>query len=150
LSMAKGFPARPATLPDARQRMSQWIERQGLARADLTIDNGSGLSHAERARTDVLVQLLRKAWRGPYAREVLESLPIAGEDGTLSARFTGPDARGNAFLKTGTLIDTRALAGYVKGRSGRIYAVAAIINDPKADKGVSALDAFIEWVMSNG
>jgi D-alanyl-D-alanine carboxypeptidase len=38
----------------------------------------------------------------------------------------------------------------VQGRSGRMYAVAAIINDPNASKGRSALDKFIEWVMEQG
>ncbi|HEX5374250.1 MAG TPA: D-alanyl-D-alanine carboxypeptidase/D-alanyl-D-alanine-endopeptidase [Aquabacterium sp.] len=150
LSMAKGFPSRPATLAEARKRMNQWLVRQGLAQDDLVIDNGSGLSHAERGRADVLVQLLRKAWHGPHAQDVFQSLPVAGEDGTLSTRFKAPDVRGQAHLKTGTLVGARSLAGYVKGRSGRTYAVAAIINDPKADKGLGALDAFIEWVMLNG
>jgi D-alanyl-D-alanine carboxypeptidase/D-alanyl-D-alanine-endopeptidase (penicillin-binding protein 4) len=59
-------------------------------------------------------------------------------------------AKGKAFLKTGTLTDTRALAGYVQARSGKTYAVAAIINDPHAGKGVAALDAFIAWIVDNG
>ena len=34
----------------------------------------------------------------------------------------GGKARGQAFLKTGTLNDTRALAGYVHAASGKMYA----------------------------
>ena len=96
------------------------------------------------------MQLLRKAWSGPHAQALMQSLPVAGQDGTLSNRLTQSSARGKAFLRTGTLVDTRSLAGYVQGRSGRMYAVAAIINDPKATKGVPALDAFIEWIVDNG
>jgi D-alanyl-D-alanine carboxypeptidase/D-alanyl-D-alanine-endopeptidase (penicillin-binding protein 4) len=59
-------------------------------------------------------------------------------------------ASGQAFLKTGTLSDTRALAGYVRGRSGRIYAVTAIVTHPQAGRGTSALDALIEWVARHG
>jgi D-alanyl-D-alanine carboxypeptidase/D-alanyl-D-alanine-endopeptidase (penicillin-binding protein 4) len=55
-------------------------------------------------------------------------------------------ASGQAFLKTGTLSDTRALAGYVRAQSGRIYAVAAIVTHANAAKGTPALDAVIEWV----
>ncbi|HRH18023.1 MAG TPA: D-alanyl-D-alanine carboxypeptidase/D-alanyl-D-alanine-endopeptidase [Aquabacterium sp.] len=150
LSMSRGFPARPATLTEARQRMAQWLTKQGLGRADLSLDNGSGLSHDERGKAQALVQLLRKAWSGPHAQALMQSLPVAGQDGTLSNRLTQSSARGKAFLKTGTLVDTRSLAGYVQGRSGRMYAVAAIINDPKATKGVPALDAFIEWIVDNG
>lgn len=150
LSMSKGFPARPATMPEARKRIGQWLERHGLGPVDLQVDNGSGLSHDEKGRAQALVQLLRQAWLAPYGRELLQTLPVAGEDGTMSTRMTSSVARGKAFLKTGTLIDTRSLAGYVLAKSGRTYAVVAIINDPKATKGVPALDAFIEWIVDNG
>ena len=150
LSLSKGFPARPATLPEARKRMAEWLNKRGLSQADLSVDNGSGLSHDEKGRALALVQLLRQAWHGPHARELLRSLPVAGEDGTMSMRLTSSIAKGKAYLKTGTLTDTRAVAGYVQARSGKTYAVAAIINDPKAGKGVAALDAFIEWIFDNG
>ncbi len=150
LSMSRGFPGRPATMAEARQRVSTWIRKQGLSREDLSLDNGSGLSRSERARASALVQLLRKAWVGPHRKLLVASLPVAGEDGTLSNRLTASVARGKAFLKTGTLNDTRSLAGYVQGRSGRTYAVVAVVNDPKATKALPALDAFIEWVVENG
>ena len=59
-------------------------------------------------------------------------------------------ATGHAFLKTGTLSDTRALAGYVRARSGQIYAVSMIVTDPRAAGSTSALDALIEWVAQVG
>jgi D-alanyl-D-alanine carboxypeptidase/D-alanyl-D-alanine-endopeptidase (penicillin-binding protein 4) len=61
----------------------------------------------------------------------------------------GP-ATGQAFLKTGTLSDTRALAGYVRSRSGVVYAVAAIVNHPDAARARGVLDAFIAWLARNG
>lgn len=150
LSLSTGFPVRPATLPEARKRMTQWLAKQGLTREDLSVANGSGLAHDERGRASALVSLLRKAWVSPHAPTFLESLPVAGEDGTMSTRLKGAATQGKAFLKTGTLNGTRSLAGYVQGRSGRMYAVAAIINDPQAAKGRPALDKFIEWVMEQG
>jgi D-alanyl-D-alanine carboxypeptidase/D-alanyl-D-alanine-endopeptidase (penicillin-binding protein 4) len=71
---------------------------------------------------------------------------VAGVDGTLVGRMTRGAATGQAFLKTGTLLDTRALAGYVKSRSGRTYAVAALVNHPDARRATPALDALIEWL----
>ena len=64
--------------------------------------------------------------------------------------MTSGAARGMAFLKTGTLLDTRALAGYVRGYSGRTYAVAALVNHPQAQRATPALDALIEWLVRNG
>lgn len=151
LSLSPDFPASPATLPGARRRMSGWLAQQGLSKDDMVVGNGSGLAHEERGRARAMVSLLCQAWRGPNAAAFLESLPVAGEDGTMGARLRGPVSQGRrAYLKTGTLSDTRALAGYVQGRSGRMYAVAAFINDPKAGKGRRALDLFIEWVMDQG
>lgn len=150
LSLAKGFPAKPATIKEARKRFDQWRQKLGLAPEDVSIDNGSGLSRGEKARAAVMTQLLRQAWRGSWGRAIYESLPVAGEDGTLANRMTRSLARGNAFLKTGTLNDVRALAGYVRGQSGRIYAVTLLVNDPKADKALPAMDGIIEWVIANG
>jgi serine-type D-Ala-D-Ala carboxypeptidase/endopeptidase (penicillin-binding protein 4) len=71
-------------------------------------------------------------------------------DGTLSRRMTESAATGRAFLKTGTLADTRALAGYVKSLGGRMYAVAAIINHVDAPQHTAALDAMIDWTVRQG
>jgi D-alanyl-D-alanine carboxypeptidase/D-alanyl-D-alanine-endopeptidase (penicillin-binding protein 4) len=53
-------------------------------------------------------------------------------------------------LKTGTLSDTRALAGYVMGNSGKEYAVALMVIHPQAARAASALDALVEWLAKNG
>src|SRR5206468_7672244 len=66
-----------------------------------------------------LAHLLANAWHAPQLREFLLSLPVAGMDGTLQHRMQGTAAEGHAFLKTGTLLDTRALAGYVQAEIGR-------------------------------
>lgn len=150
LSMARGFPTNAATLPDARARLAEWLRRQGLMPSDIAVDNGSGLAHNERGRARALVQLLRNAWATKTANVFFDSLPVAGRDGTLGGRFKNGDAKGQAFLKTGTLSGSRALAGYVKAKSGRLYAVVAIVNHGQAGKGLPALDAFIEWVVDNG
>jgi serine-type D-Ala-D-Ala carboxypeptidase/endopeptidase (penicillin-binding protein 4) len=104
------------------------------------------LSRAERAKPRAFVDLLAKAWQARQATSLIDSLPVASRDGTLEHRMTRGAAAGQAFLKTGTLLDTRALSGYVKGRSGRTYAVAALVNHPDAGRATPALDALIEWL----
>lgn len=139
-----------ARLRDAQSRVQDWLRAQGLADGDIRVDLGSGQSRAERGKPRALVQLLANAWRGASGKALLDSLPIAGVDGTLVHRMLKGPATGQAFLKTGTLSDTRALAGYVRGKSGKVYAVAAMVNHPKAGMATPALDAFIEWLVSNG
>ncbi len=150
LSLARGFPLRAATLAAARDRLAGWLLQQGLAPGDIAVDNGSGLSRAERGKPRALVQLLRQSWAGRQGQALVNSLPVAGVDGTLAHRMTQGQATGRAFLKTGTLLDTRALAGYVQAASGKTYAVAALVNHPEAVRALPALDKLIEWVAVKG
>jgi D-alanyl-D-alanine carboxypeptidase/D-alanyl-D-alanine-endopeptidase (penicillin-binding protein 4) len=77
--------------------------------------------------------------------ELMASLPITGVDGTLKNRRT--QAQGSAHLKTGSLRDVSAVAGYVHGASGKRYAVVAIINHPNANAARPAFDALVEWAV---
>ncbi len=150
LSLSPGFPLQPATLDAARVRVQAWMRTQGLAGDDIEIDSGSGLSRLERGKPRAMVQLLTRAWKGRSAKAFMESLPVAGVDGTLANRFQTGAASGQAFLKTGTLSDARALAGYVKARSGKLYAVAVMVNHPDAGRALPAIDALIEWLAREG
>jgi D-alanyl-D-alanine carboxypeptidase/D-alanyl-D-alanine-endopeptidase (penicillin-binding protein 4) len=51
-----------------------------------------------------------------------------------------------AHLKTGTLRDVRALAGYVLGASGKRYIVVSIANDENSGKVRAFDDALITWL----
>lgn len=150
LALASGAATPLGALARAQERVHGWLREQGLADDDIHIDIGSGQSRAERGKPRALVQLLLGAWRAGGSRVFVESLPIAGVDGTLAQRMRNGSAAGQAYLKTGTLHDTRALAGYVRARSGKVYAVAAIVNHPQAARATPSLDAFIEWVAKNG
>ena len=146
---ADGLPPGQAR-QDAKNRIHEWLRGQGLVDGDIRVDLGSGQSREERGRPRAMVQLLCNAWRTKGAQAFVDSLPIAGVDGTLVNRMRDGLAKGQAFLKTGTLSDTRALAGYVRGRSGTVYAVTAIVNHPDAARARPALDAFIGWVVKHG
>lgn len=144
-----GVPAGRAR-QDAKNRVHEWLRAQGLADGDIRVDLGSGQSREERGKPRAMVQLLCNAWRTEGAQAFVNSLPIAGVDGTLVNRMRNGLAKGQAFLKTGTLSDTRALAGYVRSRSGVVYAVTAIVNHPDAARARPTLDAFIAWVVKHG
>jgi D-alanyl-D-alanine carboxypeptidase/D-alanyl-D-alanine-endopeptidase (penicillin-binding protein 4) len=129
--------------------MRMWLRQQGLAESDIEVENGSGRSHSERARPRALVQLLRQGWHSDQSQAFVDSLPVAGVDGTLAHRLQGK-AMGQPFLNTGNLSDTEALAGYVKGVSNKMYAVAVMVNHPEAALGLDAIDAVIQWIARNG
>ena len=87
---------------------------------------------------------------GRQAPELLMSLPVAGVDGTMRRRLKGTAAQGWARLKTGTLRNVMALAGFVRDTRGDTWAVVAMINHEQATRARPALDALIEWVASSG
>ena len=126
-----------------------WRERFGL-RATPVIENGSGLSRSERITAASLTALLQQAAGHPNGSVFEHSLSVAGVDGTtrrMAARNPGSDAIGNARLKTGTLRDVTAIAGYAYGLSGRNYAVVGLINHPNAGAARPALDRLVEWAV---
>jgi D-alanyl-D-alanine carboxypeptidase/D-alanyl-D-alanine-endopeptidase (penicillin-binding protein 4) len=127
--------------------------RKSLAWADievsgLEIDNGSGLSRNARVRADTLGTLLVRAWQRPWMPDFVASLPVAGRDGTARRRLNGSPANGHAHLKTGTINDVKAIAGYVLDRNGHRHAVVMMINHPESGNSRKAQDALIEWVWS--
>jgi D-alanyl-D-alanine carboxypeptidase/D-alanyl-D-alanine-endopeptidase (penicillin-binding protein 4) len=137
----------PDTQLAARERVQALVrERAGCAADELRIDNGSGLSRDGRSSARCLGAWLQALWASPTMPELMSSLPVSGLDGT--ARRPGRawgGAQGRAHLKTGSLRDVMALAGYVLGESGRRYALVAIVNHPDAGAARPALDALVRW-----
>jgi D-alanyl-D-alanine carboxypeptidase/D-alanyl-D-alanine-endopeptidase (penicillin-binding protein 4) len=135
---------RGAGTPDAARELLQgWLaSRFGDAAQGAVIDNGSGLSREGRVSAALLARLLQAAWASPVMPELVSSLPVSGVDGTLrNARMSA----GRAHLKSGSLRDVIAVAGYVLSRSGRRYVVVAIVNHPDKEAARPALDALLRW-----
>ncbi|MDR6213943.1 PBP4 family serine-type D-alanyl-D-alanine carboxypeptidase [Paracidovorax wautersii] len=127
----------------ARDVLGQWW-RQRFGPAEPPVaDNGAGLSRGARISAQSLARMLQVAWVSPLMPELAASLPIAGVDGTL--RRTQGRATGSAHLKTGTLRDVSAMAGYVHAASGRRYVFVAIANHPNAPAARPAIEALVEW-----
>ena len=115
------------------------------------IENGSGLSRTERISAQGLADVLLDAWKSPYAPEFQASLPLSAVDGTLRRRFRSPDMEGRLRMKTGSLQDVSALAGYVNAASGKTYVAVIILNHPNAELGAgeAVQAALVNWVFGN-
>lgn len=149
MAAASGQGALP---PDrAGQWLHQWYRSQGLALPSLVMENGSGLSRQARISAGDMVTLLARAASSPTAPWFEDSLPVVGIDGTMKTRLRMDPVAGQAQIKTGTLQDVRAIAGYVTAASGRRYALSLMINGKyPAERALHAQDELLRWVYRHG
>ncbi|MDA3876517.1 MAG: D-alanyl-D-alanine carboxypeptidase/D-alanyl-D-alanine-endopeptidase [Halothiobacillus sp.] len=145
----KGAPGTPLK---AKTAIDQWLKQIGMNWQGFDIENGSGLSRKARISPRQMGELLRYAWDSPIMPELMSSLPIAGVDGTMRKRLRGQPARGMIHLKTGTLKDVRAGAGYMITESGRRYVIVIMQNEPNVQNGGGSRvqDALLDWLYHNG
>ena len=138
----------PGTEEGGREVIANWIEDVGLNLDGLILENGAGLSREARMTAAGMGALLEFGWRQPYMPEFASSLSLAGKDGTLRRRFDDASLDGIAHLKTGSLDDVIAIAGYLQARSGRRFAVVTMQNheDIHRGPGKEVQEALLRWV----
>lgn len=157
LTLALEKMGKPATTANGDLVIQSWLKQNGLNFPGLVIENGSGLSRNEAISANQMNQLLLTARNLSVAEVFYNSLPIAGTDGTMRNRLmsqlrkflhlkTKPEAR----IKTGSLVDVRAISGYVLSKSGKMYAVSSFINHPNAWRGLEAHDQLLSWLLEDG
>lgn len=138
----------PATPEKGEAAVRELLAQRGVPTHKLVLENGAGLSRIERISADALTRLLQAAYRSPLFAEFESALPIAALDGTLKRRFNGSAVGGSAHLKTGTLRDASALAGYVYTAQGRRVSFVLLIYHANAARSEAAQRALLEWVYS--
>lgn len=148
LTLAARQGALPATADAGRQAIQSWLTQRNVQIPGLVIDNGSGLSRAERLTAQGLGEVLNLAWDSPFMPEFAASLPLSAIDGTLRNRFKDEAMQGRLRLKTGHLDDVSALAGFVTAASGKRYVAVIFVNHPGAQSGSGqAIQAqLIRWI----
>lgn len=104
----------------------------------IIIKDASGLSKKNKLTASILTQLLYKIHSDPIFSQMIDGLPISGETGTLSKRYieSAPQAVGLVKAKTGTLLGTVSLAGYVQS-GDREYAFTIIADKIKRTRAAS-------------
>lgn len=115
-----------------------FLKRSGIDTSALRFRDGSGLSRLDYISPEATVKLLIAMHRHPQAAIFLESLPIAGVDGTLNGRMGKTKAENNLRAKTGTLDDVSSLSGYVTASNGEILAFSIIMDNLTTDRSQGA------------
>ena len=128
-----------------------WAVHAGVPPEDILLYDGSGLSTKDLVTPRSEAQLLAYAGKQPWFAAWKAALPVGGVDGTLTSRFTEAPLKGHVFAKTGTLGESRALAGYVQCASGRevIFSILDDDHEPGSSADRVAMDAIVAAIAAN-
>ena len=138
----------PATVAKGRKAVEYILRSKGaLSRGTLKIDNGSGLSRSAKMSAKMLADMYDNAY-DRYGQRWMNTLSIAGVDGTIKKRFRGTAVKKRAWMKTGTLKRVKNIGGYVKSRSGKLYTVVILVNTNQGSWKASKLqNDIITWLV---
>ncbi len=150
---AMGLPRRSGTAAEAGASQARdLLQRWNIPPDSIVMADGSGLSRYNFVTSEALVRILQIMRSDPrHGSPFLESLPVAGREGTLAARLSGTVAEGRVRAKTGTVDNVRAIAGYVETAEGETLVFSIIANnftlanaaiDAAADKALVRLATF--------
>jgi D-alanyl-D-alanine carboxypeptidase/D-alanyl-D-alanine-endopeptidase (penicillin-binding protein 4) len=128
---------------DSLKFASDFFRRAGIADGDVVITDGSGLSRKDLVTPRSVVQLLRYAAAQPWGELYRSTLPVAGEDGTLSDRMKNTPAAGRIFAKTGTIGHGNTLSGYATTMQGvhLLFSILGNNNNLHAQDANKVIDA---------
>ncbi len=137
-----------ATYAQGARVVHQWLTDAGIPDTGYLLYDGSGLSGHDLVSPRAEVQLLAYAATQPWFPRWKAALPIGGVDGTLLHRFTEAPLKGHVLAKTGTLGESRALAGYVQCASGREVLFSVLVDNhlPGSSANRLVMDKIVEAI----
>ena len=140
----------PPTWSGAAAATRVTLRTAGVTLRGVRIVDGSGLSYANRLTPRMLTAVLAAIATDPDLAVARQSLPIAGQSGTLLRRFAAwpaSCARGAVAAKTGSLpMTVSTLAGLTIGADGRVKAFAILVNDRPSSFAWAQTSAAIDTV----
>lgn len=109
--------------------LRDFLAAAGLNSAEHALRDGSGLSRHNLLAPSATVRLLEFMWESEHRQPYLDSLPLAGVDGTLDWRFRRSPGRARIRAKTGSMTNVLALSGYAEAPGGRNLAFSILANN---------------------
>lgn len=104
-----------------------WRDKLNLS--GLYLKDGSGLSRSNAVSSSHYCALLQAMTTSKNYAVFRNSLPIAGQSGTIAGMCRGQAADGRVVAKSGTMNKIKSYAGYVKTKSGKELCFAVVINN---------------------
>lgn len=110
------------------------------------MNDGSGMAGGNFNQTSILSEILYKMKRHPEFEAYMNSMSVAGIDGTLAHRMKGTPLYNNFKGKSGFVTGVRTLSGYLTTGSGRELVVSLATNNYISEK-VRPIDAVHEQIL---
>ena len=102
---------------------------QGLEAKYNIINDGSGLTRANRISPIFLGSMLEKMAFSEYAEQYVDFFPVAGVDGTLKSFLEKTRLKGRLAMKTGSVSSVQTYAGYKLDSEGQpTHVVVVMVN----------------------
>jgi D-alanyl-D-alanine carboxypeptidase/D-alanyl-D-alanine-endopeptidase (penicillin-binding protein 4) len=118
------------TSAGGEEAIMEYLRMQGIPTDRLVIADGSGVSRYNLTNADTVTRLLVASYKDHATFSFfVDSLPLAGNDGTLANRMKGTPAEGRVKAKTGTMKGVSALAGYTVTADGEPLAFSMIMEN---------------------
>jgi len=119
----------PGSLAAGLEARKAFLLKAGLTSEEFYFLDGSGLSRADVVAPAATVQLLTYMDASPNREIWLDTLPIAGTDGSLPSRLQTSCTLGKILAKTGTYRHTAALSGYMTTSHGHRLVFSIMVNN---------------------
>lgn len=126
------------------------LTKFGIKTNHVNFVDGSGLDYENKLTADVLAQLLFKIRHDPHYAPILTGLPIGGVSGTMQERFwkSAPDAVGLVKAKTGSLLGTVSMAGYVESPDHEYIFVAIADQIPRSEYAAKQARSTLDKILA--
>ena len=130
------------TWPGSARSMAAGLnEHYGVAPQSVRVSDGSGLSNLNRVSPAAMTMVLSKVLRREDGSVFLNSLSLAGHEGSVRNRLTEAPYRGRVLAKAGFIQGVQCLSGYILDADRRpIYAYSVLVNGVPSGRGQAAKD----------
>ncbi len=126
----------PCTINNSVLIEKQCWQNRGINLRQTFIMDGCGLAPQDAVSASTFVQMLSYMYKSKHYNAFLQTLPVAGENGTLRGFCRNTLLQGNVQAKSGTTSRIKSYAGYFTLPNGDKAAFAILVNNANAKSKV--------------
>jgi len=128
--------------------IKEYWNKKGLDTQSLFLADGCGLSRSNAFTAQTLTEILVAMKNSPNFEAFYQSIPLAGQEGTMKSYFKNHPLNGIARLKSGSMTRVRSFSGYFTTQKGTELVFTIILNNYSnpSQAIVSRIEGFLEEI----